>query len=206
MEKDIIVTVITALITSVVGPIAVHYSKEIVERSKNKEKDPLSESLKLNHTITEKLDELLDKFEGDRIWMIQFHNGGHFYPTGKSMQKFSMVYELLKPSTPSCQSNFQNIPSSLFSKSINSLYNGEILHFDTSTDDYKDNIGFTTIISNSGVVSSYVIPVFSIKNEFVAIVGIDYVSSSKTLGKEEMSAFNIGVSTIGGVLNDYLKT
>lgn len=204
MDNEIVITVVAALITSVIGPIAVHYAKDIVSKSKNS-KDPLSESIKLNHTITEKLDELLNEYGGDRIWLMQFHNGGHFYPTGKSMQKFSMVYEVLKSSTTPCQHNFQNIPASLFSKSINKLHDGEMLNFDIKKDENQNHLGFTTIIANAGVKNSYVFPVFSIKNEFVAIVGIDYVSKYNSLETKEVSSINANISTIGGVLDNYLK-
>ena len=72
-----------------------------------------------------KLDYIKDEFKADRVWLAQFHNGGHFYPTGKSIAKFSMVYEIVESTTKSIQSNFQNIPVSLFSKPINHLLEKE---------------------------------------------------------------------------------
>ncbi len=68
------------------------------------------------------------------VWVTQFHNGGNFYPTGKSMAKFSIMYETVNSGVSSVQTNFHNIPVNLFSKSINELLNNDIIEIP----DYKD--------------------------------------------------------------------
>jgi len=204
MNAEALAALITAIFTSIVGPIAVHYAKAAVE-SRKKKKDPLSESIMVNHMITEKLEKVREQFESDRIWLLQFHNGGHFYPTGKSIQKFSMVYELLSPSVVPCQHQFQNIPVSLFSKAINQLHSGNTVSVISVDPTLNVNGGFTTEIAGSGVRSSYIVPIFNIKGEFVGIVGMDYVEDGKELTAENISDLGLEISTIGGVLNDYLK-
>jgi hypothetical protein len=205
MGTEIIVALITAGITSIVGPIAVHYAKEIVNQNKKK-KDPLSESIKVNQMITERLEKIREEFGVDRIWLLQFHNGGHFYPTGKSIQKFSMVYELLNPAVVPCQHQFQNIPVSLFSRAINELLEGNSIHIeDTSKDDAQFE-GFTSVIISAGVKSTYMFPIFNIKGEFVGIVGVDFVENMTALDEEKLKDIGLTVSTIGGVLNNYLNS
>jgi hypothetical protein len=205
MGTVIIVALITAGITSIVGPIAVHYAKEVVNQNKKK-KDPLSESIKVNQMITERLEKIREEFGVDRIWLLQFHNGGHFYPTGKSIQKFSMVYELLNPAVVPCQHQFQNIPVSLFSRAINELLEGNSIHIeDTSKDDAQFE-GFTSVIISAGVKSTYMFPLFNIKGEFVGIVGVDFVENMKSLDEEKLKDIGLTVSTIGGVLNNYLNS
>ena len=79
---------------------------------------------------------MMEELECDRIWLSQFHNGGNFYPTGKSIQKFSVFYEFVTPGTPSIKSIFQNIPVSLFNQPMSHLYeNGEL-----SDEDIKNGI------------------------------------------------------------------
>ena len=64
---------------------------------------------------------------------------------------------------------------------------------------------FTTVVSGAGVKSTYVFPIFNIKEEFVAVVGIDFVKNAVTLTDDQITNLEIEMSVIGGVLNNYLK-
>ena len=83
--------VIIAFITGVLGPITLLYVKNILNKRKVKP-DMVTETLKVSELITTKIDHIKEEFKSDRVWVTQFHNGGHFYPTGKSMAKFSVIY------------------------------------------------------------------------------------------------------------------
>ena len=200
METEIIVALITAVLTSIVGPIAVHYAKQYNDSRKKKE-DPLTESLRVNQMINEKLEIVKKEYQADRIWMLQFHNGGHFYPTGRSIQKFSMVYELLNPTTVPCQTQFQNIPVSLFSTAINHLAEGNTIQIPNTSENDSRFEGITSVVIGAGVESTYLFPIFNIKGEFVGIVGIDYVEDPICLSQEKIKSISLETSTIGGVLN-----
>lgn len=203
MNTELIVAIITAVTTSILGPIAVHYAKAATEKRK---KDQLLDSLEVNQMINNKLEQIKKENNSDRIWLIQFHNGGHFYPTGKSIQKFSVVYELVNSDVVACQNQFQNIPVSLFSKSMHSLYKGNIVSIpDTSVADRQFE-GFTSVVYGAGVKSTYMFPLYNIKSEFIGIVGIDYVNKKKDLKEKEVFDIELELSSIGGVLNNYLKS
>lgn len=203
MNTELIVAIITAVTTSILGPIAVHYAKAATDRKK---KDQLLDSLEVNQMINDKLEQIKKDHHSDRVWLIQFHNGGHFYPTGKSIQKFSIVYELVNSDVVPCQSQFQNIPVSLFSKSMHALYKGFTVSVpDTSVSD-KQFEGFTSVVYGASVKSTYMFPIYNIKNEFIGIVGIDYVHKKKDLKEKELNDIDLEISTIGGVLNNYLKS
>lgn len=202
MNNELLVAVVTAVTTSVVGPIAVHYAKVLTDRKK---RDPLSEAIEANQLIIDKLEQVKEDASADRIWLLQFHNGGHFYPTGKSIQKFSMVYEVLSQGVVPCQHQLQNIPVSLFSRGINSLHSGFVISIPDTSIENKQFEGFTSVIPGAGVKSTYLFPIYTIKNEFVAIVGIDYVTKKKNLSEEDVTDIDLEISTIGGVLNNYLK-
>jgi hypothetical protein len=202
MSGEVIVALVTAVTTSVIGPIAVHYVTALIAPKK---KDTLSEAIEINTIITEKLETVRTEVTADRIWLLQFHNGGHFYPTGKSIQKFSMVYELSCNDTIPCQTQFQNIPVSLFSKQINNLHKGQIgIVPDTDIEDMQYH-GITSVIGSLGIKSTYVFPIYNIKNEFVGIVGVDYDKEKKELDIIEINHVALEISTIGGVLNNYLN-
>jgi hypothetical protein len=204
MSTEMIVALITALLSSVIGPIAIHWIKEWAEKQK-RDKNPIFESLRINQMITEKLECIKEDYEAARVWLIQFHNGGNFYPTGKSIQKFSMVYEILDSSVVPCQHQFQNIPVSLFSKSINDLSEDKNIVIRDIDSEEVVMAGFTTVIVGAGVKSSYIFPISNIKGDFVGIVGVDYVGTSKGLDDHDINLLELEVSTIGGVLNNYLK-
>ena len=110
--------VLVAFITGIFGPLTVLYIKFLLDKRKKKP-DMVQETLKVSELINQKIEHIKDEFNADRVWVTQFHNGGNFYPTGKSMAKFSIMYETVTPGVPSVQTNFHNIPVNLFSKSIN---------------------------------------------------------------------------------------
>lgn len=202
MTSELVIGISTAVLTSVIGPIAVHYVKLMTQ---NKKHDPLAESIEVNEMIISKMESIRTEQHADRMWLLQFHNGGHFYPTGKSIQKFSMVYEVLSNNCTPCQHQFQNIPVSLFSKSINVLHKGDIISIeDTSNMDRKYE-GFTSVIPGAGVKSTYMFPIYNIKDRFIGIVGIDFCSKKKDLSESDLNDIGLETSTIGGVLDKYLS-
>ena len=127
-------TIIVALITAVIGPLLMTWFKNKLETKPTKKL--LEEAIDLNELVSEQIEIMIDELEADRIWIAQFHNGGHFYPTGKSIKKFSIFYEQTTSDAPSVKDMFQNIPVSLFPKVFSTLYNtGEI-----AIHDCKNNI------------------------------------------------------------------
>ena len=125
-QFEILGAIVVAFITAIVGPIVVTWVKTKLEKKSHK--TPMKEALETSTLIEAQMGDLMEEIDCDRIWIAQFHNGGHFYPTGKSIQKFSIFYEKTTPDTPSIQATFQNVPVSLFPKAMSTLYKeGEIL-------------------------------------------------------------------------------
>jgi len=77
-------TVTVAFITGVIGPIAVLYIKYLLDKRKEKP-DMVMDTLRVSESINQKIDHIKDEFKADRVWISQFHNGGNFYPTGRSI-------------------------------------------------------------------------------------------------------------------------
>ena len=61
-----------------------------------KRPDLIADTVNNANMIHDQLDKMLIEFEANRIWIAQFHNGGHYYPTGKSTQKFSFFLAVVK--------------------------------------------------------------------------------------------------------------
>ena len=122
---NVIIPLLIAFITAVAGPILVEWIRAKLKSKPTK--TPIQEAVELNELVDTQLDLIMDELNCNRIWIAQFHNGGHFYPTGKSIQKFSFFYEKVTPNTSSTQHTFQNIPVSLFPKALGKLYKDDEL-------------------------------------------------------------------------------
>jgi hypothetical protein len=199
-------SVIGAFFTGILGPIIVTFAKAYLEKRKLNKKDPVAESLKTNVLVDNKVNEILEEHGADRVWITQFHNGGHFYPTGKSIHKFSMFYENVALGTASIKDYFQNIPVSLFSKSINQLLEEDVIEIADYKDETIATYGLKYVADEYGCKSGYLFAIKSIDNKFLGVLGIDYTKKRKALTHDEISDIRVEVTSIGGVIMNHLQT
>jgi hypothetical protein len=198
MSIELTVALISSIFTAVVGPIAVHVVKEIID--KKSKKDILKNSLQKNTLVNTKLEEIKEHLKADRVWVMQFHNGGTFYPTGKSIQKFSMFYELVSQDTFSVQSQFQNIPVSLFSKSINHLLEEDIIVVPDFKDETIATYGLKHIADENGCKSAYLFAVKTIEGKFIGTLGVEYTKKKTSLPQDDINHLLIEATMLGGEL------
>jgi len=192
--------VMIAFITGVLGPVLLLVVKNIIEKKKLKKPDMVLEALKLGKLVESKIEDIKDEFKADRVWITQFHNGGHFYPTGKSIAKFSVMYESVSTGVPSIQHNFQNIPVNLFSKSMNQLSS----HDTIAIPDYKDETvatyGLKYIAQDTGCKSGYIFAIKTIDDKFIGVLGLDYTKRKTKLNDDDVNHLMVHSSSFGGVL------
>ena len=195
LELAILVVVISA----VIGPLLVTRYRHYLN---NKKVDPIKDAIEVNNLVEEQLDGIKDELDADRVWISQFHNGGNFYPTGKSIQKFSIFHEICTPGINHISETFKNIPVSLFSKSISHLYSdGEILIPNYSK---EDKYGLSTFADGTNAKSSYLFALNSINDEFIGTLGIEYCSRVKKLNDDQLNDARTKAITIGTLLSAYL--
>jgi len=145
----------------------------------------------------------MDELGCDRIWIGQFHNGGHFFPTGKSIQKFSIFYEKLSPNTSGIQHIFQQIPVSLFPKSLSKLYkDGELGITSYGKDETYDLHLFSKEYNTK---SFYMLAVDDLDDHFIGVMGIAFNEQEHKLSKEEWIFIRQKVGAIGSLLTGYLN-
>ena len=198
------ISIVVAFLTGVAGPIVVTYVKHYLDTKKAKS-DMVEEAIEVSKLINDKIDNIKEDFDCDRVWIAQFHNGGHFYPTGKSIAKFSIFNEVVSTGTSSVQTNFQNIPVNLFSISINELLKNDIV----SVYDFKDlkttSYGLRNAAAASGCKSAYLFSIKSIEGKFIGILGVDYTKRKTKLNPEELNLLLNQATSIGGVLMNHLQ-
>lgn len=196
--------IIIAFITGVLGPILLIYIKYLLDKNKKKP-DMVMDTLRVSELINQKIDHIKDEFKADRVWISQFHNGGNFYPTGKSMAKFSIMYESVGANANSVQSNFKNIPVQLFSRAINELY----LNDDIQINDFKDEtiatFGMKYIAEETGCKSAYLFAIKTIEDRFIGVLSVEYTKRKTSLDVESINHLQVHASSIGGVLMNYLR-
>ena len=198
------VSIIVAFITGVLGPILLLFIKNKLEKKQEKP-DMVLETLKVSELVMTKLDHIKEEFKGDRVWVAQFHNGGNFYPTGKSMAKFSIIYESVAPSVSSIQGNFHNIPVNLFSRSINQLLDHDKIEISDFKDETVATYGLKYIAEDTGCKSGYLFAIKCIEGRFIGMLGIDYTKRKTKLNEESVNQLLVQSTSIGGVLMNHLQ-
>ena len=198
---------IGAFLTGVVGPILYLLISKHLQKQKDKQKDVIKDTLKNTIIIEEELEEIREEFKSDRAWISQFHNGGNFYPTGKSIQKFSIFYEVAKKGVSSVSHVFNNIPTSLYPKAFDHMLNGEQkgIFINDFNDPKVATYGLKGAAESVGTKSSYVIPLFTLDDKFIGSIGLDYVGRKRKLTKSDWEHLQIRAGRIAGYLSSHLE-
>jgi hypothetical protein len=196
--------IVVAFLTGVAGPILVMLVKNYLD-SKKTPSDMVADAVEIGNLISAKIEHIKEEFNVDRVWVSQFHNGGHFYPTGKSIAKFSIFYETVKVGIQSIQNNFQNIPVNLFSKSVNELLENDIIEIHDFKDEKIPTFGLKYIAEESGCKSGYLFAIKSIDGKFIGTLGLDFTKRKTKLDIESINHLAVHASAIGGVLMTHLQ-
>jgi len=193
-------TILVALITAVVGPIIVNWFKLRME--KKSKTTSMSEALEASALIDHQLEDMMQELNCDRVWIAQFHNGGHFYPTGKSIQKFSMFYEKYNPVLPPLQTTFQNIPVSLFGKALSQVHqHGELEILNVEIE--ENTFGVDVLTSQFKTKSLCMVGLYDLNNHLIGVMGISFIDEHNIVTPEWIF-IRQKVGVIGTLLSEYL--
>ena len=195
---------IGAFLTGVVGPILYLIVQKYLLKEKYKKRDIVKENISSVSLISNELEDIREEFKADRVWIAQFHNGGNFYPTGKSIQKFSVFYEVAKSGISTVSTIFNNIPCSLYPKAFEHMMEGKGIFIN----DYKDakvaTYGLKGAAESVGTKSTYLIPLFTLDEKYIGNIGVDFVSKKKRLTKDEWEHLQIKAGRIAGFISNHL--
>lgn len=176
--------VVAAFFTGIAGPLLVTYLRHKLSIRKNlelaKRRRDFNLTIDTQQKINKTLNEVQQKFNLDRIWIAQFHNGGNFYPGNKCMKKMSVTFESTKPGISTDILKLQNLPVSFFSEVLQKM-NSEQLGYVVETSQEAENNAFKSFWINRGVLRSYLFPVVCLEGGFIAVLGVDYVNRDEML-------------------------
>jgi hypothetical protein len=116
------------------------------------------------------LDSLLQKYNADRVYIMQFHNGGSYY-SGKDMQKITINHEVTANGVSPKLHFFQSIPITTLASFINDALKDQALYKN------KQEMSGITLKHHAeryGIQSMIGVPLYK-NNMLIAILGLDWV-------------------------------
>jgi len=202
---ELFVSILTAFIVSAIGPTVVEWAKSKFAKPAPIT-DPVKEELAKSCVINKELETILDTLGADRVWISQFHNGGKFLHSPKSIQKFSIFHEVNASGVSPVAHTFRNIPSSLYSRAFDELLkNGSIFIADFN-DETIATFGLKGGAEAVGSRASYVFGLFNLgTNEFMGTLGIDWVKKPKQLKQEQLIYLSAEANRLSGYISNFLQ-
>ena len=198
---EIFGSVLVALITALLGPIVLIWVKKKLSKPKDELKIELNEIEKINS----EMEEMIDYLECDRVWVTQIHNGGHFLHSNKSMQKFSVVYEVDAPGVSPVSKIFTNIPISLYSRFFIEIMRVRFIGICNYDDSTVATYGLKTGAEATGAKASYISGLFDFgTGKLMGSIGIDFMEP-KHIDDDKVEYFRVKSERLAGYLSNYNK-
>jgi hypothetical protein len=195
-----IALIIVALISGVLSPITVQLFQNYLKHKNAKKKHDLARNslLKNDELIIRKLESIKEKYNADRVWLAEFHNGEHTY-SGKNFQKFSITYEVVNTGVSSEAPNTQALPASIFSIFLKKL-NTENFLMVKNTEEEQDVLNLKNFYISRGVKSFASLAIKDIENNFVGILCLDGVYKHLEFDENKIERLIFETSSIAGYL------
>lgn len=203
-----VAVIIAALITGVVSPVTLQLVQHYLKKRSEKKKHTLdsNQAIQKDNLITSKLRAIMDKYQCDRVWIAEFHNGGKTY-SGKSFQRFSITYEVVAHGVSNEALHSQNIPTSIFSHFFKQLEEStHILCKDINRAIKRKDCNicpavqsFFTKRASKGFLC---LQIRDIQNNFVGFLCLEGVINELHLTNEDVSLLVISSSNLAGYLEE----
>jgi hypothetical protein len=194
---EIFGSVAVALITALLGPAAILW----IQRKIKPPKDELQIEILSIEKITTEIEGILNNLNCDRVWVTQIHNGGHFLHSNKSMQKFSVVYEVDAPGILPVSNIYTNIPISIYSRFFIEIMNTGYVGIYDYDDPTIATHGLKTGAEATGAKSSYIVGLFDFgSGKLMGSIGIDYMKPTK-INEEHLEFFKKKSERLAGYLS-----
>jgi hypothetical protein len=172
--KEILPTIITSVTSIVIALITAGFFNMMKEkRAKQNSRNKLSQQIETDEIVHSTLREIRRKYNADRIYVIQFHNGGNFY-TSSAMQKASVTYERCSDGLERITEKIQNVFVSHYNWLIKqTMDKGMFIHDCNLIPD----IATRALIKKFGTQSMVALPIMDRENHLIALLCMDWVFS-----------------------------
>tara|TARA_R110002096_G_scaffold370549_1_gene564024 strand:- start:230 stop:838 length:609 start_codon:yes stop_codon:yes gene_type:complete len=164
-------SILAALITSIATITSVIIGGRYVRRRGH---DPVAEDTAQSANVYTALRFILEKLQADRAYVLQFHNGGHYY-SGRGQQKFSCTHEfVVEGISHECSFSQEHRVSNYHSYISEMLENDGFCYSDIED---IDDFAFRDLLKHKGVRSIYNVPIKTLNGKTIGILGLDYVKA-----------------------------
>lgn len=167
---------LTALLTAIAGLIvALNKAKKTIEETIPQK---IKKQCNIDYLIINKMEEVKELLNADRVQVYDFHNGGHF-ANGRSALKVSCSYEVCRAGIKSYQMYLQSIPLNCIPQFIKMLLNKNRMIIN-DLEEIKDIMPATYSLKKSQNVKSYFdIVLNNEENEPIGFLAIQYENENK---------------------------
>jgi hypothetical protein len=168
---------ITSITSILVALIASGFFRNWQEKKKEKKsREGLIARIKKDEIVHFALRELRRLYNCDRIFIIQYHNGGNFY-TESPMQKSTMTYERCSDGLEKLSDKFQNVLVSHFNWYIRQMVDEKMFYTDLNK---IEDISTRAFLSSYGTQSHVACPIYDRDKHLIGMLGMDWVFSEPT--------------------------
>lgn len=168
---EVLFTSITSIVVALVG--AGFFKRYNEKKHTNESKGKLLDQIKKDEIVHLAIRDVRRRYQADRVYVWQFHNGGSFYTTSP-MQKLSITYERCSQGLERKISYNQNHLITNFTSYITDVMNGEMFFPDISK---MSDIGLRSLNQSNGTKSHCAVPIYDKEGHLVAMLCLDWVWS-----------------------------
>jgi len=195
--EEYLVPILTAIIGSATALSVVWY-KNYLSRKINQKECKIHVQIKEDQELLDNLEEIRDKFNADRLTILQFHNGGEFY-TGKSMQKLSMTYEVAASGIQRMSDISKDLPVSSCNASLLPLFENWCCPYYDVNADFPNSLCKVHQIE-AGNKSTYHWGLFDLEKKCIGMMTLDFVKRKRKLKEEDLENLKVKIIKLPGYL------
>jgi len=168
---EVLITSVTSIVVALVGAGFFRQMRE--KKDKVKSKANLLEQIQRDEIVHLAIRDVRRRYNADRVYIWQFHNGGTFYTTSP-MQKLSITYERCSDGLERKAEKNQNHLIANFSSYIKDTMDLKTFYSDIND---MDDIGLRSLCQSQGVKSHCAVPIYDKDTHLVALLCLDWVFS-----------------------------
>jgi hypothetical protein len=168
---EVLITSVTSIVVALVG--AGFFRQMRDKKEKVKSKANLLEQIQRDEIVHLAIRDVRRRYNADRVYIWQFHNGGTFYTTSP-MQKLSITYERCSDGLERKAEKNQNHLIANFSSYIKDTMDLKTFYPDING---MEDIGLRSLSQSQGIKSHCSVPIFDKESHLVALLCLDWVFS-----------------------------
>ena len=172
---NIVVTLITSTTSIIVALIAAGFFKSWMEKFKErKSQGKLVKQIQKDEVVHYTIREIRRKYNADRIYIMQFHNGGMFY-TQAPMQKVSITFERCSDGLERMFERFQNVFVSHHTWYISESINLNM--FSTNIEEDVRDLPTRSLLKTFGNYALSSVPIYDSSKNLIGLLSLSWVFS-----------------------------